>query len=120
MGSIITFIISETSTEEGEEGPAVFSGTSCTFVSTRYILTSFRFLGAESFGSARIFLLLDSPLVLLDGPNGLPIQNANNHFSFRSSGPFVMSVVIWILKVQSIHHPFQSLFSRVLKAAVIS
>jgi hypothetical protein len=58
MGSVITFRISKTSAEEGEEGPAVFSGTSCTFVSIGDILTSFHFLGAESFGSARTFCFL--------------------------------------------------------------
>jgi hypothetical protein len=55
MGSVITFRISETLAAEGEEGPIVFSGTSCTFVSTEHILTSLRFLGAESFGSDRVF-----------------------------------------------------------------
>jgi hypothetical protein len=60
MGSVITIIISEISTEEGE-GPAVFSGTSRTFASVGYILTSFRFLGAESFDSARNFQPSDPP-----------------------------------------------------------
>jgi hypothetical protein len=55
MGSVITFKISETSVAEGEEGSIVFYGTSCTFVSTEDILTSFRFLGAKSFGSDRVF-----------------------------------------------------------------
>ena len=66
MGSFITFRIFETSTEEGEEELVVLSGTSCTFVFTGDILTSFRFLGAESFGSDRVFLLLHSFSVFLD------------------------------------------------------
>jgi hypothetical protein len=55
MSSVITFKIYETSAAEGEEGPIVLSGTSCTFVSTEDILTSFCFLGAESFGFDRVF-----------------------------------------------------------------
>jgi hypothetical protein len=55
MGLVITFRISKTSAEEGKEAPIVLSDTSCTFVSTGDILASFHFLGAESFGSARIF-----------------------------------------------------------------
>jgi hypothetical protein len=58
MGSVITFRISETSAEEGEEAPASLSGTSCTFVPTGEILMIFRFLGTESFGSAAIFCFL--------------------------------------------------------------
>jgi hypothetical protein len=57
-GSVITFNIFETLTEEDREVPAVFSGTSCTFVSARAILADFRFLGAKSFDSAAIFYFL--------------------------------------------------------------
>jgi hypothetical protein len=52
--SVITFNISETPSEEDKEIPIVFSGTSCIFVPAGAILVDFRFLGAESFGSARI------------------------------------------------------------------
>jgi hypothetical protein len=58
MGSVITFRISETLAEEGEEAPTALFGTSCTFVSTGEILTNFRFLGAECFGSDAIFYFL--------------------------------------------------------------
>jgi hypothetical protein len=57
MDSVITFRISDTSAAEGKGGPVVFSGTSCTFVSVKDILTSLRFLGAESFDSDRVFCL---------------------------------------------------------------
>jgi hypothetical protein len=55
-GSVITFNISVTPTEEDEEVPIVFSGTSCTFTSAGAKIEGFRFLGAESFSSAEIFV----------------------------------------------------------------
>jgi hypothetical protein len=47
MGSVITFKISKTSATEGEEGPIVLFGTSCTFVPKEDIRTSFRFIGSD-------------------------------------------------------------------------
>jgi hypothetical protein len=60
INSVITFRISETSAAEGEGGPIVFSGTSCTFVSVEDILASLRFLGAESFGFKRVFCFFEA------------------------------------------------------------
>jgi hypothetical protein len=60
MDSVITFRISETSAAEGEGGPIVFSGTSCTFVSVEDILTSLCFLGAESFGSEKVYCFFEA------------------------------------------------------------
>jgi hypothetical protein len=55
MGSVISNNISVTSTKEDEQLPAILSGTSYTFVSVGANMADFRFLGAESFGSAKIF-----------------------------------------------------------------
>jgi hypothetical protein len=49
-GSVITFKISKTSAPEDEEGLIVCFGASCTFVFSEDILTSFCFLGADTFG----------------------------------------------------------------------
>jgi hypothetical protein len=54
-GLVITFKNFETSVAEDEEGFIVYFGTSCTFVSSEDILTSFRFLGADSFGYDKVF-----------------------------------------------------------------
>jgi hypothetical protein len=56
-GSVITFNIYVTPTEEDKEVPTVFSGTSCTFTSAGAKIEDFRFLGAKSFDSA-VFLFL--------------------------------------------------------------
>jgi hypothetical protein len=50
--------------EEDEEVPAIFSGESCTFTSIGARVEDFRFLGAESFGSAEIFCFLETTLCL--------------------------------------------------------
>jgi hypothetical protein len=54
-GLVIIFNISITPAEEDEEVPAVFPGISCTFASAGAKIEDFRFLGAESFGSTKMF-----------------------------------------------------------------
>jgi hypothetical protein len=60
MDSVIIFRISDTSVAEGERGLIVFSGTSYTIGSAEDILSSFRFSGAESFGSGRVFCFFEA------------------------------------------------------------
>jgi hypothetical protein len=64
MGSVITFRISVTPIEEDKEVPIIFSGGSSTFASIGAKVEDFRFLGAESFGSAKFFCFLEATLCL--------------------------------------------------------
>jgi hypothetical protein len=54
-GSVITFKIFESSAVEDEEGLIVCFDTSCTFIFSEDILTSFHFLGSDTFGSDTVF-----------------------------------------------------------------
>jgi hypothetical protein len=63
-GSVITFRISVTPIEEDKEVLAIFYAESCTFASIGARVEHFRFLGAESFGSAKIFCFLEAALCL--------------------------------------------------------
>jgi hypothetical protein len=109
MGSVITFRISETSAEEGETAPAALSSTSCTFVFTGDILANFRFLGAESFGSATIFCFLMAFWSSLIDRMVCLSRILTILFLF-APGPSIKSLVIWVLKIQSVHHTIQPSF----------
>jgi hypothetical protein len=90
--------------------PAVFSGTSCTFASAGAKIEDFRFLGAESFGSTKIFCFFSSPLIFFNGPHGLSFQNTYNPRFLCSSGSFVKPFVVWVFEVKGVHHSVQSSF----------
>jgi hypothetical protein len=79
--------------------PTIFSGGSCTFASIGTKGEDFRFLGAESFGSAEIFSFLEAALCLSSSMD-------------RIARLFKMLTILFFFAPQLLRQAFRSLDTR--------